>query len=100
MLQQLLDYDGSKRGKRGRTVGGVRHHFDLARCFIIAADVMRSVSFPDASEEKKEADTIEVAAVRPGVTWKMYDQDRKERAGARQSALGPSLYALPQGLYE
>lgn len=100
VLQQIVDYDGSKREKRGRTPDGERHHFDLARTFIIAADVARTLSFVDEGGQDEDAPK-RAPDERPGVSWRMYDRWRKaEEDRNRGSPLGPGLYATPQGLYE
>lgn len=51
-LQQLLKYDGSNRGRRSAGPDGVVHHFDLARCAIIGADVMSRRYFTAAVEDR------------------------------------------------
>ena len=52
-LQQLLKYDGSDRSRRATGPDGIVHHFDLARCAIMAADVLSRRYFSAAVEDER-----------------------------------------------
>ena len=51
-LHQLLKYDGSDRGRRATGPDGSVHHFDLARCAIMAADILSRRYFSTATEDR------------------------------------------------
>lgn len=98
VLTQIADYDGSQRTKRSRGPGGLRHHFDLARCFLIAADIVAGSWFPDdaAATEEAPGDESQRPGRRPGVTWADMDADRKQRQSARRiQVLGPGDWDIP-----
>lgn len=99
VLVQLADYDGSQRARRGRTPDGETHHFDIARCFFIAADIRDSLWIP------KSTPTQPTVAVRVpkdegagDVSWKDLQEDASRRSAAKQP-VGPSPWAVPPGVY-
>lgn len=51
-LHQLLKYDGSHE-RRATGPDGIRHHFDLARCVIMAADVLGRRYFAAVKTDKE-----------------------------------------------
>ncbi|MDI7267448.1 MAG: hypothetical protein QME96_05595 [Myxococcota bacterium] len=95
LLHQLLAYDGSGRREADAAVadetGGRRHHFDLARTALIAADVLVEVGFVERDGDGGKSGAPE--AVPEGViTWdmvtafldgKMENRRRSGEMGAR-----------------
>lgn len=79
-LHQLLKYDGS-RGRHALGPDGIRHHFDLARCAVMAADILGRRYFSQAKESR-------VATRLPGSLC-VADLDRM-RDGDKQDRLDPT----------
>ena len=82
-LHQLRNYDGSDRQAHGRDEGGTEHHFDIARCIVIAAHVVGERRRWLASEARgvpeiaEDAPGTEVEPDETPLTVKEWDRQSK-----------------------
>lgn len=97
-LHQLRNYDGGDRSAHGRDEGGAEHHFDIARCVVIAAHVVGERRKWLASEAKgmpdEAADTpgSEVEPEEHDLTVKEWDRENtRNRLARRQPWLPASM---------
>ena len=87
LLHQLLDYDGSRRERRGDGEGNTKH-FDLARTAVMAGDILSRRKFvsdgsPVANEEVEQTDG-------PRVTISDLDRFKSMQARAARNPFSPA----------
>lgn len=95
-LHQLRNYDGANRQAHGRDEGGTEHHFDLARCVVMAAHIVGERRRWLASEARGVPEEVEGAPgaeVEPEqceVTVKEWDRQSKRDKLARKQPWLPA----------
>lgn len=96
-IAQLMSYDRSKSWQRVKGADGQKHHFDLAICCLIAADVMVTLGWMAEAEPAAKPNPISLdTSLSP---QEMYSRQLLERIKQDSMKKRPSRLPVHQGLY-
>tara|TARA_R110000751_G_scaffold151017_1_gene255972 strand:+ start:522 stop:2162 length:1641 start_codon:yes stop_codon:yes gene_type:complete len=92
-LQQLLRYDGDF-GRRIKGEDGEGHHFDRARTYVMAADMLAKIKRTgDRRDARRPKDEGPIEPMRPGaIPYQMLNRERDSMRRTRQE----SVFTVPK----